>query len=722
LTPVAHALLRAASALKPTLVRLKQLYFRLRRKDPEAVVVTFASGAPELVAQMYAEIQQLVPDRRHFLVDETTTQQLTNYRIGLAPVLFSNEPQYRRLRRTAFLLAPTKILAYNARLERHHLRLRSWIASLLFLRGVPLDRIFLRPTWLFPWKKDRSIYPTEYLDLQGRPFTATRKRIAVIAPYFPYPLSHGGAVRIFHLIREMAREFDVVLFAFHDRETDDDFAPVLELCARVILVKKTRYREPRWATLLPPEVREFQSPTMRRLLDQIRRELGFDVVQVEYTTLAPYGGDILVAHDVTFQLYRQIYEREHSLRTWWDYWRWRRFEQRWSRRYRSVVVMCGADSLAVCPNTGIGQATQTPGRPADGKTRPSAPRFAAKPACATVIPNGVDLARFIPEIERPGARLLFIGSFRHFPNIVAYRFFIEQIWPEVKRRSNEIRATVVAGPDPLLYWREHTGIKDIPADERIEMHGFVRDVHPLYVEANLVIVPTLVSAGTNLKVLEALAMERAVVSTSSGCAGLGLQHGVNVWIADSPHEFADALLRLLADTDLRQKIAAAGRLHAERYYDWRQIGYRQRWLIRTLIAGKIEIRAAQPADLDHIWAIQATSPEASQWHREDYLAFDCQIALIDGRLAGFLVSRQIAYREREILNVAVDPEFRRLGIAKELIRSEIARYPGDHFLEVRQSNSAARMLYKKLAFAEVGVRSGYYENPPEPGIVMRFYS
>src|SRR5262249_8057907 len=133
-------------------------------------------------------------------------------RVGLAPVLFTGEPQYRPLRRAAFCLAPTKILAYNQRLERHHLRLRTAVASWLFLRGVPLDRIFLRPKWLAPWKKDRSVYPASVQELEGRPLSARRRRIAVVSPYFPYPLSHGGAVRIFHLLREIAEEFDIFLF------------------------------------------------------------------------------------------------------------------------------------------------------------------------------------------------------------------------------------------------------------------------------------------------------------------------------------------------------------------------------------------------------------------------------------------------------------------------------------------------------------------------------
>ncbi len=672
---------------------LKQFIFRMLGKDPEAIVVTFASGDAELVRRMHEEIRQLEPQRRHFLV---TREELSGYwqlrgrfrgyRIGLAPVLLTPDLKYRALRRAAFLLAPTKILLYNQRLERHHLRVRTAIASWLFLKGVPLDRIFLRPQWLVPWKKDRSVFPAAVQEIAGRPLAARRRRIAVLSPYFPYPLSHGGAVRIFNLLREMAEEFDIFLFAFRDRETDTDLAPVLELCARVVLVGKSRYREPRWSTLLPPEVHEFHSSAMHSALNRLRTEYKIEAVQVEYTMLAPYAGDVLVEHDVTFELHRQVLER--TARGWWDYWRWRRFEKKWIGRYRRVVVMSEQDRCLL--------------------DRPN----------VTVIPNGVDLTRFTPEIERPGQRLLFVGSFRHFPNIVAYRFFIEKIWP-VLRGSQFI---VVAGPDPLIYWREHTGQQSIPTGDGVQLLEFVADVRPLYVESNLAIVPTLVSAGTNLKVLEAMAMHRAVVSTSSGCAGLGLEHGVNIWIGDTPEDFARGIETLLTDGDLRQRIATAASVHVERNFDWRAIGARQRNMLRELLPVRIQIRPAETADLDQIAAIQSTAPEASQWQTLDYLTFDCQVAVLDGQVAGFVVSRGVGEREREILNVAVRPDLRRLGLATALLQAEMARWPGAHFLEVRESNTGARRLYEGLGFEAVGSRPGYYENPPESGIVMRIFS
>ncbi|PYT18457.1 MAG: glycosyl transferase family 1, partial [Acidobacteria bacterium] len=96
-------------------------------------------------------------------------------------------------------------------------------------------------------------------------------------------------------------------------------------------------------------------------------------------------------------------------------------------------------------------------------------------------------------------------------------------------------------------------------NRRVRILAFVADVRPLYHEANVVVVPTLESAGTNVKVLEALAMERAVVSTASGCAGLGLEHGVTAWIADTAAELAAGLYTVLGDAGLRMRMARAGR-------------------------------------------------------------------------------------------------------------------------------------------------------------------
>ncbi len=134
------------------------------------------------------------------------------------------------------------------------------------------------------------------------------------------------------------------------------------------------------------------------------------------------------------------------------------------------------------------------------------------------------------------------------------------------------------------------------------------------------------------------------------------------------------------------------------------------------------LRTATESDLDEIWRIQAASEQAAQWKPADYLMHECVVAVADERLAGFAVARRTAEDEIEILNAAVDPPFRRRGIGRSLILEVIGKNPGTVFLEVRQSNMAARKLYHSLGFETVAVRPDYYSGPVESAIVMKFHS
>lgn len=138
------------------------------------------------------------------------------------------------------------------------------------------------------------------------------------------------------------------------------------------------------------------------------------------------------------------------------------------------------------------------------------------------------------------------------------------------------------------------------------------------------------------------------------------------------------------------------------------------------------IRAGGAADLAAIRAIQAASPEAAQWEPGDYLRYDLHVCVEDGRVAGFLVARPTAPDECELLNLAVAPEFRRRGMARRLLKSLLKREEAcaaySVFLEVRESNLAARAFYRSLGFRELSVRPNYYDQPLEPAIVMKFHS
>jgi glycosyltransferase involved in cell wall biosynthesis len=382
-------------------------------------------------------------------------------------------------------------------------------------------------------------------------FTPGRLRVLVVSPYLPYPLSHGGAVRIYNLCRALADRVDMVLATFREKGDHVHFDKLHEVFREVYVVdideKLSR------DSSLPRQVRGHVSRSMRALIAQLVRDRAIDLLQVEFTHLAafrdaaPQVPAILVEHDLTFTLYRQLAEREQTAAAHAESERWYRFERHWLSRYDAVWTMSEDDKARALDE----------GSPA-GRTH--------------VVANGVDILRFGPRDEPAGAgEVFYVGSFRHLPNILGFERLRHEIMPRVWNPFPHARLRVVSGPDPERYWREFMK-RDYPTfDPRIEVHGFVQDLRPLYAQAAVVVAPLVVSAGTNIKVLEAMACQRAVVSTPVGCTGLGLLDGQDALIRQESPEFADAIIELLADPQRRRAIASAARRTVEQRFSWRAL-------------------------------------------------------------------------------------------------------------------------------------------------------
>jgi glycosyltransferase involved in cell wall biosynthesis len=180
------------------------------------------------------------------------------------------------------------------------------------------------------------------------------------------------------------------------------------------------------------------------------------------------------------------------------------------------------------------------------------------------VPNGADIERFTPAPSE-GAEIFYVGSFRHLPNTLGFEKLEREVMPRVWERFPEVSLRVVAGPQHEQYWKKRA------LDRRIEMHGFVEDLRPLYARASVVAVPLEVSAGTNIKVLEAMASGRAVVSTPMGCAGLGLEDGSDALIRADWPAFADAVCELLGSAELCERLARKARRTVEERFSWRAI-------------------------------------------------------------------------------------------------------------------------------------------------------
>ena len=377
--------------------------------------------------------------------------------------------------------------------------------------------------------------------------SAARLKVLLVSPFLPYPLSHGGAVRIFNLCRELASRVDFILVAIREKHDFIDYEKLHEIFREVYTVDIDE--RPSRDDRIPAQVRGHQSAALRALIADLARTHQPDMLQLEYTHMAAFRDAapeipaILVEHDLTFTLYAQLAAAKRDAAAQAEYQRWLAFEQHWLRAYEGVWTVSEEDRQTVIRETG------------------------RAPARTFSVPNGVDVHRFLPASEATAQpEIFYVGSFRHLPNILGLQALLNEVMPRVWARFPEARLRVVAGPQHTTYWKG-----PLPKDPRIEIHGFVEDLRPLYAKAAVVAVPLEVSAGTNIKVLEAMACGKAVVTTPIGCAGLGLENEIDAVIRSNWKDFAAAVCDLLEDPALRARIALAARNTVERRFSWAAI-------------------------------------------------------------------------------------------------------------------------------------------------------
>jgi glycosyltransferase involved in cell wall biosynthesis len=383
-----------------------------------------------------------------------------------------------------------------------------------------------------------------------------RLRVLIVSPFLPYPLSHGGAVRIYNLCRALAGRVDFILAAVHERNEEVHYRELHEIFQEAYVVD---IDEPASADRrLPRQVRQHQSRSLRALIADLSRRWKPDLMQIEYTHMAAFRDSapevpaILVEHDLTLSLYRQLAENEPSRAARSEHERWLAFERQWLRAYDGVWTVSGEDCEAAI-REGNRRADRT-----------------------FMVPNGVDLRRFVPcEEAAGGLEVFYVGSFRHLPNIIGFDKLRREIMPRVWSSFPDVRLRVVAGPQHEQFWNRFArkgGLETL--DRRIEMHGFVEDLRPFYAGASVVVAPLEVSAGTNIKVLEAMGCGKAIVTTPIGCAGLGLRDGHDAFIRQDAADFAHAVCDLLSEAGLRTRMGAQARRSAEERFSWTAIADR----------------------------------------------------------------------------------------------------------------------------------------------------
>ena len=385
-----------------------------------------------------------------------------------------------------------------------------------------------------------------------------KMRILFLSPTVPFPLTDGGRIRVFNLLKQVATKNDVTLLALETQPTDaEGVAQLQQLGIRVHLVPNAQTLPPvSFGTLLkaflkrqPITVARYDLPAYRQKFKELIATGTFDLVHYEMFHTAQFHIEarlpsVLSQQNVDSAIWRRLCSETinpfYKFAYWTQQLSFQRYERILSPKFDAVTCTSDIDAAVF-------------------------QRHCTK-NIIEIIPNGVDVTHYLPDFsaETP-AHLIYIGSMDWYPNEDAVDFFADEVLPQIQERVPDVRFSIVGG-------NPSARVQKLAERKGVVVTGRVPEIKPYFAEATVFVVPLRIGSGTRLKILEALAMGKAIVSTSVGAEGLDLKDGEEIFIADEPTGFAEAVTRLLTDASLRRRIGENGRARVERDYDWRSIG------------------------------------------------------------------------------------------------------------------------------------------------------
>ena len=389
-----------------------------------------------------------------------------------------------------------------------------------------------------------------------------------------WPVNTGGRLRSFHTIAQLARRHRVTVLTTHGpADAPEGLDAALADCERVVSVPhavpghdSARFALAlvrSWLSPLPVDIWRCRVPALRR---EVARHLAsghVDLCVVDYLAASPNVAmdgpvpSVLFAHNVEHMIWKRLSEIETRA------WRRALLEVEWQKLRRYEAHACARARLTVAVSDVDREILAT-----------HAPRARVK-----AIPTGVDTSYFAPDRshEVPGS-LVFFGSMDWFPNEDGIEYFVEAILPRIRAEVPEARLTVVGrNPGPR--------VRRLAAIAGVRVTGTVDDVRPHVAEAAVCVVPLRIGGGTRLKIFEALAMGKAVVSTTVGAEGLPLIPGTHFVQVDAPAQFAAAVIALQRDPARRRALGSAGRRLVEERYSWSQVAREFEAICESVVDG-----------------------------------------------------------------------------------------------------------------------------------------
>jgi polysaccharide biosynthesis protein PslH len=380
-------------------------------------------------------------------------------------------------------------------------------------------------------------------------------RVLFVTDQFPYPLHGGGNLRTFHVLAGLMREHEVTILA-HRPEVSADVLAQFPLRCRVDLIDRPRLAARVWAGIRQRGrhhrslllVKNWSSPMLLAVAAELRRT-PYDAIHWNHLDTACYSlaeewamPQFFDTHNCLSELARQA---SGNAKGWW---RKRVYSVESKQLQRAEAAVCQRMRSTITCSQVDASLFQ--------KLSPT--------ASFRVVPNGVDTNYFCPmndDETEPGA-LVFTGAMNYFPNAEGILSFCHATLPLVSNRSTKLY--VVGNRPTARVLALHDG-------RRITVTGEVDDVRPYLKRGQVVVVPLQHGSGTRLKILEAMAAGKAIVSTSIGAEGIPVKDGEHLLLADEPSAMAGAIDRLLADAALRREIGKQARRFVVEQFDWSAI-------------------------------------------------------------------------------------------------------------------------------------------------------
>lgn len=424
-----------------------------------------------------------------------------------------------------------------------------------------------------------------------------KPKILLLSPVVPYPPTDGGKLRTFKLCNLLADKYDITILA-RVRHDDLDFEKYLGNgpFSKIIFIpvvypetaNLTKIEKPSSGKMVVNKIQDWTdvSKGMPYGLDfkveaRFREALieclhqGYDIVHAEHLHMSQYlrfAQDIpsvLTEMDVEYEkVRRSIQAMVGELRGKWVTKQVDRLVKPIKLKYQlkkiKEIESSLADSVDVC--IAMSESDKRLLQEMNPTLR------------IEIVPNGVDISYFQPtEIDDGSLSLTYTGHMGYLPNIDAVQFFHKDIYPHIRAAFPHIKLNIV-GKNP-----EERIIALGKIDPSITVTGFVEDVRPFMTRDSIYVAPLRLGSGTRLKILEAMAMKMAVVSTTIGCEGLDVENDKNILIADDPGDFAEAVTELIRNPKKRRQIGDEARKLVEKSYDWSSIAKLQDHVYKELL-------------------------------------------------------------------------------------------------------------------------------------------